>query len=94
MLVKSEYQTLKSNFTVMIVSVFVFSAGKVKAEGDSEAVSDTNSYGGGIRSTNAPSLGASIKGSMFDVANLDTTHSPIPEEDMSQGEENQCKKNF
>ena len=64
----------------------------MKAEGDSEAVSDTNSYGGGIRSTNAPSLGASIKGSMFDVANLDTTHSPIPEEDMSQGEENQCKK--
>ena len=57
-----------------------------------EAVSDTNSYDGGIRSTNAPSLGASIKGSMFDVANLDTTHSPIPEEDMSQGEENQCKK--
>ena len=66
----------------------------MKAEGDSEAVSDTNSYGGGIRSTNAPSLGASIKGSMFDVANLDTTHSPIPEEDMSQGEENQCKKKF
>ena len=65
----------------------------MKAEGDSEAVSDTNSYGGGIRSTNAPSLGASIKGSMFDVANLDTTHSPIPEEDMSQGEENQCKNN-
>ena len=65
----------------------------LKAEGDSEAVSDTNSYGGGIRSTNAPSLGASIKGSVFDMANLDTTHSPIPEEDMSQGEENQCKNN-
>ena len=63
----------------------------MKGEAESaEGVSDTNSYGGGIRSTNAPSLGASRKGSMFDVAGLDTTRSPIPEEDLSQRED--CKK--
>ena len=67
-------------------------AGKVKGEAESaEGVSDTNSYVGGIRSS-APSLVASRKGSMFDVGGLDTTRSPIPEEDLSQREE--CKKLF
>jgi hypothetical protein len=57
-------------------------------EGDTDFLDDTNSLAGGtgVRSSNAPSLGASRKGSMFDIAGLDTTHSPIPEE----GDE-QCK---
>ena len=63
----------------------------MKGEAESaEGVSDTISYDGGIRSTNAPPLGASRKGSMFDVRGLDTTRSPIPEEDLSQRED--CKK--
>ena len=66
----------------------LIAAGKQKGEAESgEGVSDTNSYAG-IRSTNAPSLGASRKGSMFDVGALDTTRSPIPEEE-SQRED--CK---
>ena len=53
---------------------------------DADAVSDTNSVAGGtgMRSSNAPSLGASRKGSMFDIAALDQTHSPIPEEGDAQ----------
>ena len=52
-------------------------------DGDDEVLDDTNSLTGGtgVRSSNAPSLGASRKGSMFDIAGLDQTHSPIPEED-------------
>ncbi|XP_053409232.1 uncharacterized protein LOC123561373 isoform X4 [Mercenaria mercenaria] len=51
-------------------------------DGETDILDDTNSLAGGtgVRSSNAPSLGASRKGSMFDIAGLDTTHSPIPEE--------------
>ncbi|XP_052258855.1 uncharacterized protein LOC127863384 isoform X2 [Dreissena polymorpha] len=56
---------------------------KKKKDGESDLLEDTNSLAGagtGVRSSNAPSLGASRKDSMFDIAGLDTTHSPIPEE--------------
>ncbi|KAL3885754.1 hypothetical protein ACJMK2_025795 [Sinanodonta woodiana] len=59
-----------------------------KEQADGDGISDTASFTG-AKSSNAASMGASRKGSLFDAAALDTARSPIPEEEMSVKEDSQ-----